>query len=200
MMAAQNRIPSALIGKFQQVLPALRQWVDDTLYAYRKQAFPVERSDYPRLFQVFPHDLLNRVRCVLVAGQPPFPPLSRMGLPELAASEAMPIAGITYRDTFFVKKGRQNESLYFHEIVHVVQWDRLGVDGFLLAYGMGLMQWGYRDSPLEEMAYRLQSDFDQGRLPAEIMGVIWKETDRIRTNAETLTGPIHHRPPSRSSM
>lgn len=123
-----------------------------------------------------------------------------MGLPELAPSEAMPIAGITYRDTFFVKEGRQDESLYFHEIVHVVQWDRLGVDGFLLTYGMGLMQWGYRDSPLEKMAYRLQADFDMGRLPAEIMKSIRKETDRIRRDAEALMGPIDHRHPGRSPM
>ena len=34
------------------------------------------------------------------------------------------------------------ESLCCHELVHVVQWDRLGVDRFLLAYGIGLVQSG----------------------------------------------------------
>jgi hypothetical protein len=109
-----------------------------------------------------------------------------MGLPELAVFEAMPISGITYQDTFFVKKGHQSESLYFHEMVHVVQWDRLGSDGFLLAYGVGLMQAGYRNSPLEAMAYRLQADFDRGRLPANIMALIRKEADRIGEDAAAL--------------
>jgi hypothetical protein len=188
--SAQNRIPSVLIGKFQQALPAVRQWVDDTLHAYREEASPVDRRDYPRLAQVSPHGLLNRARCVVVAGHPPFPPLSRMGLTELAAFETMPISGITYGDTFSVKQGHQSESLYFHEIIHVVQWERLGVDRFLMAYGLGLMQAGYRDSPLEEMAYRRQADFDRGQLPENIMARIRKATDRIWEDAAALMGSL----------
>jgi hypothetical protein len=186
--AAQTRIPIELIGKFRQALPGVRQWVDDMLRTYRQQASRVSRSDSPRLAKIFPRDLLNRVRCIVVAGNPPFPPLSRMGLPELAAFEAMPISGITYRDTFFVRDGRQGESLYFHEIVHVVQWDRLGVDRFLLAYGVGLLQAGYRSSPLEDMAYRLQADFDRGRLPGDIMGLVQGGTDRIWQDVVDLMG------------
>ena len=184
--AAQTRAPLALMGKFQQVLPVVRQWVEDTLLSYREQASPVSRREYPQLAQAFPHELLNRVQCAVVAGNPPFPPLSRMGLPELAAFEAMPISGITYRDTFFVREGRQSESLYFHEIVHVVQWDRLGVDRFLLAYGAGLMQSGYRDSPLEAMAYELQKHFDGDRLPGDLVALIEKASDRIWEHVTSL--------------
>ena len=187
---AQDRNLTALLGKFQAVLPGVRQWVEDTLRATREQAVPVNRSAYPRLAQTFPQALLNRVRCIVVAGKPPFPPLSRMGLPEFAAFEAMPISGITYRDTFFVREGRQSEGLYFHEIVHVVQWDRLGVERFLLAYGVGLMQAGYRDSPLEAMAYRLQADFDRGGVPGNLVRLIQQGTDRIWENAAPLVGLV----------
>jgi len=35
--------------------------------------------------------------------------------------------GITYLDTFFSREeGRGNESLHFHELVHVLQWQLLG--------------------------------------------------------------------------
>ena len=187
---AQDRNLTALLGKFQAALPVVRQWVDDTLRAACGQAVPVNRSPYPRLAHAFPQTLLNRVRCIVVAGNPPFPPLSRMGLPEFAAFETMPISGITYRDHFFVRDGRQSESLYFHEMIHVVQWDRLGVERFLMAYGMGLMQAGYRDSPLEAVAYRLQVDFDRGCVPGNLVRLIQQETDRIWENAAPLMGLV----------
>lgn len=167
------------IGKFQETLPLVREWVEATLKAHHDQAVPVNRRDYPRLRQVFPGALLKQVRAVVVADHPPFPPLSRMGLPEFAAFEGMSISGVTYKDTFFVRNGYQTESLYFHEIVHVVQWDRLGVDHFLLAYGVGLMQSGYRNSPLEEMAYALQDGFDRGDLPGNLIAQIQHQTDAI---------------------
>jgi hypothetical protein len=168
-----------LIRKFQSALPTVREWVESTLAANQNRAFPVSRMDYPRLGNVFPPELLNRARVRVVRDKPPFPPLSRMGLPELASFEAMPIAGITYQDTFFVTHGQQTESLCFHEIVHVVQWDQLGVENFLLAYGVGLMQFGYRDSPLEAMAYALQGGFDRGVLPGDLMGRIRRDTDAV---------------------
>jgi hypothetical protein len=92
----------------------------------------------------------------------------------------MPMAGITYRDTFFISRSDETESLHFHELVHVVQWERLGVDDFLLAYGVGIIQSGYRNSPLEEMAYSLEEDFDRARLPADLVQRIRRGTDAIR--------------------
>ena len=181
-----KRIPPDLVGQFQETLPLVREWVEATLKVHQERAVPLDRGDYPRLSQVFPGALLKRARAVIVTENPPFPPLSRMGLPEFASFEAMPISGVTYQDTFFVRDGYQTESLYFHEMVHVVQWDRLGVDHFLLAYGVGLMQFGYRHSPLEEMAYALQGGFDRGELPDNTMGSIQQQTDAIWKRAASL--------------
>lgn len=175
-----------LIRKFQRFLPAVREWVESTLEANQDRTVPVKQMDYPRLEKVFPPELLNRAKVRVVKGPPPFPPLSQMGLPEFAPFEAMPITGITYKDTFFVSHRRQTESLYFHEIVHVVQWGRLGVDRFLLAYAMGLMQFGYQNSPLEAMAYALQDGFDRGELPDNIMRSIQQGTDAIWKGVASL--------------
>jgi len=87
--------------------------------------------------------------------------------------------GITFKDTFFIQQGQASESLYFHEMVHIVQWARLGVDNFLLAYRIGLLQFGYEQSPLERMAYELQSKFDNGNLPQDLVDVIEVRTDDI---------------------
>jgi len=63
--------------------------------------------------------------------------------------------------------------------VHVAQRERLGVDRFLLACGAVLMQFGYKDSPLEKMAYSLQLDFDKGVLSANAIEIIQQQTDAV---------------------
>jgi len=64
-------------------------------------------------------------------------------------------------------------------LVHVVQWERLGVENFLRAYGAGLIQYHYRESPLEKQAYDLEAAFEQGTLPENIVERIRQDTDKI---------------------
>jgi len=168
-----------LIRKFYFTLPSVQQWIDKILEENREHAVPVINLGFHRLGKVFPLELLSRARAVVVTGNVPFPPLSRMGLPEFAQMENMSMAGITYKDTFFINHLHQTESLHFHELVHVVQWDRLGADDFLLAYGVGLLQFGYQNCPLEQMAYALQAAFDRRNLPDGMVDLIRRETDAI---------------------
>jgi hypothetical protein len=123
-------------------------------------------------------ELLDRTRVITVP-RVPFPPVDRLGLPELAPLQQIAFAGITFRDTFFLQHGEASESLHFHEMVHVVQWARLGADAFLMAYGVGLIQFGYEQSPLEQMAYSLGQDFEDDRLPGDLVSVIETRTDAI---------------------
>ena len=68
--------------------------------------------------------------------------------------------GMTYLDTFFVHQSRaSDESLYFHELIHVIQWRLLGPERFLAAYADGYEKHGYKDSPLEVMAYDAENTF-----------------------------------------
>ena len=135
---------------------------------------------------MFPSDLLEKAKAVVVTGNVPFPPLSSMGLPEFAQMENMSMAGITFKDTFFLNRSHHTESLYFHELIHIVQWERLGVDNFLLAYGVGLIQFGHKNSPLEKMAYFLQEGFDCGILTMNIVQLIRLRTDAIWTGVASL--------------
>jgi hypothetical protein len=171
-----------LIRKFQSRLPAVREWIYELLERNKEQAVPIINLGFGRLQQIFPKDLLERSRLVVVTTKLPFPPVSNMGLPEFAEMENMTMDGITYKNTFFVNHLHQSESLCFHELVHVIQWERLGVDNFLLAYGVGLRQSGYldyRNSPLEEMAYSLQTRFDRRSLPTDVVGLVQQGTDVI---------------------
>ena len=97
---------------------------------------------------------------------------------------------ITYVDTIFVNYLQKTESLFFHELVHVVQWERLGVDNFLLAYGIGLMKFGYQDSPLEQMAYFLQDHFDRGTLDLGVIELIRQGTDVIWRDVASLLSKV----------
>lgn len=175
-----------IIIKFQRSLPLVKNWIDDLLYKNQENAVSVINCDLPRVKQVFHTDLLKRAKVVTVTNKIPVPPLSQIGLPELVEIEQMDSDGITYKDTFFIKQDSQNESLYFHELVHVVQWETLGVDNFLTAYGLGLMLYGYENSLLEQMAYYLQNRFDAGNLPQSVTNFIQQQTDIIWNQVKQL--------------
>lgn len=81
------------------------------------------------------------------------------------------IAGITYGDTILIapdapRDGHPWQRLVFHEMVHVVQYDVLGIDGFIDRYLRGWAGGGYRYRaiPLEEDAYAIEAMFTADRL------------------------------------
>lgn len=175
-----------IINKFHSALPIIRNWIEELLESNKENTTSVINLNFPRINQIFPDDLLEKAKVVTVVGKVPFPPLSHIGLHELSGMEQIPLAGITYKDTFFINQNHRSESLHFHELIHVVQWERLGVDNFLLAYGVGLLQFGYEKSPLEQMAYTLQRIFETGTIPDGIIGLIHKQTDDIWSQVELL--------------
>jgi hypothetical protein len=167
-----------IIHRFHTALPKVRQWIDQLLDEYADRTLTLSTLGFKRLSVCFSQELLKRAKAVSVE-RVLFPPVDQFGLPELAGMQQMSFDGITFRDTFFLRQGRPSENLYFHELVHVVQWARLGVDNFLLAYGLGLLQFGYHHSPLEQISYALQRDFELGTLPRELERVIEERTDTI---------------------
>lgn len=169
-----------IIQRFHAALPGVRQWIEEFLNDHAEHARPISTLGFTRLSACFPQKLLERAKVVTVPCVQ-FPPVDRFGLPELVPVQQMSFAGITFKDTFFLQQGQASESLHFHEMVHVVQWERLGIDNFLLAYGVGLIRFGYEQSPLERMAYSLQQSFDSGRPPQELVSVIETHTDAIWT-------------------
>jgi hypothetical protein len=87
----------------------------------------------------------------------------------LAQFEQTSFWGITYKNTYFIRHEHSlNEAVHFHELVHVIQWGRLGVDTFLLTYAKGLFEFGYDKSPLEMMAYQHQHRFETDPQPYNV--------------------------------
>lgn len=158
--------------KLLPLLPLITDWIDQTLASHAGQARTVAEYGFKRLPGFYPADLLESTKVIAVA-RVPVPPLSTLGLSEFAAFEQGEYARITLKDTYFMQTAQVlNESIHFHELVHVVQWAQLGVERFLLAYAAGLADKGYRNSPLEMMAYDLQDYFDRNGQPADVTAQI----------------------------
>jgi hypothetical protein len=138
--------------QFQTIYPLVLSWIRQTLAMHAKAAQQISSRGFARLPRYFSVELLTSTKFVIV-DKVPIPPLSKMGLGQFAPFESGNFDGITYLDTFFLKNGRAtDERLYFHELIHVVQWSLLGPERFLAAYADGLEKYGYRNTPLEIMA------------------------------------------------
>ena len=154
--------------EFQAVYPHVIDWIRQTLGAHEKSAQTVGSMGFRRLPLYFSRELLETAKVVAV-DRVPVPPLSAIGLSQFAEFERGDYDGITYLDTFFVKQSRAvDEGLHLHELIHVVQWRVLGARRFVAMYADGLEAFGYRNSPLEKMAYDAQDLFDRAeRFDAE---------------------------------
>jgi hypothetical protein len=116
----------------------------------------------------------------------PFPPVSAYGLPEFESMANMPMAGITFRDMYFVHPSYSSEGVHFHELVHVIQWSTLGVKEFLLTYAVGIAQHGHFQSPLEAIAFDLQAQFEQEAAIPSIVDLVARHAAGIRDAAATV--------------
>ena len=143
--------------EFQKFYPLLLGWIDATLRAHAGNTRTVVSRGFPRLPLYFSTDTLTSAKVVPV-DQLPIPPLSSWGLTRFADFERGSFNGITYLNTFFIKRD-ELEAIHFHELIHVVQWRILGPEQLLRSYADGLERFGYRDSPLEVMAYDAEAAF-----------------------------------------
>jgi hypothetical protein len=152
--------------------PKALRWVNDVIEQHRPESRSLESLHFRRLQDHVPIEIVRATRIVPVE-QMPRPPLERWNLHKISESSFVNAAGLTLDDMVFVHTGQLcNESLMFHELVHVIQWSILGRSRFMALYGMALLQVGYDEHPLERMAYELQSRFDRGRLGADLVPIV----------------------------
>ena len=177
--AKEARIRAVTEKEFRAAYPLIAGWIQNTLAQHATAAKPVASLGFSRLSQYYDAELLASSRAVVVA-KVPIPPLSAMGLSRFSDFERMDAGGITYLNTYFVRADHaRDESLHFHELVHVIQWRMLGSERFLRTYADGLERLGYRNSPLEEMAYSLQHRFERERQPFSVQAACEKLIEGI---------------------
>lgn len=148
--------------QFKIAYPKVFEWISRLLMDNALSMQTVSSAGFRLLPRYFSSELLDSAKFVVVPGKPPVPPLSSMGLDQFAEFEKENLVGITYFDTFFLCQSQASaESLFFHELIHVVQWRLLGPERFLAAYADGYEKFGYRKAPLEVMAYSAEYAFAQ---------------------------------------
>jgi hypothetical protein len=145
-----------------------RAWAAETHTELYPHGQPLAEPLLRLLSPFFGANTLSRIRCILLP-QIPNPPFYSL----LAARGiAVPIdftqmAGITFLDTVLISQRKADlsdaglTSLLFHESVHVVQYEHLGLDRFMHDYviGWAANDFEYGKIPLEQQAYALQDRF-----------------------------------------
>lgn len=153
----------------EKAIPSIWGWMQETIAKHASEARRLNAYPFQRLRDCFSSSTFELARIVEMPGAVPRPPLRSLGLAEFAEFEDSDFAGITFNNTYFIKRAHAaDESLHFHELVHVVQWQMLGPIPFLATYAQGLASHGYRTSPLEAMAYDLQARFDSNLGPIDV--------------------------------
>ena len=164
------------------------KWVRAQRAAHRSAGRPLSFGESSALAPFFEPNLLAKVRLtnVPVIPNPPFyAPLLAQGIPiPLDFSQT---SGITFDDTVLLSDAAPVEPsaflpLIFHELVHVVQFEVAGIEGFVSRYVIGWAENGfeYARIPFEAQAYALDARFNAD--PAAPFSV--------RAEVATLIGPM----------
>ena len=127
------------------MLEQIENWIDATNLKYSSQKVSCDKFSN-EFYGFYSSEFLKNAYYVVVdqIPKPDFAGLREMGLGDFVDMDA---AGITYKNT------------YFHELVHVAQWLKLGPDAFIMRYISEIQHVGYNDAPLEKMAYALDTQF-----------------------------------------
>jgi hypothetical protein len=152
------------VNDLLQYAPVYHRWVDDLLAKHESSARQVATYGLKRMPQFFNPETLATAKCVEVDNVPKIP-WQEFGL---SVPEGMNIyfEGITFRDTYFLtRREASKESLHFHEMVHVVQWQMLGNDLFPLIYVLEAFKGNYKTNFLEVMASNVTDFFVKAKEP-----------------------------------
>jgi hypothetical protein len=161
--------------QFRILLSDIQKWIGHTLAAHKAQMYPVAAAQLERLNQYYPKNVLQRVQRVLV-DRCPIPPLAVTGIPQLAEIEGWDIKGIPWVNTIFIRRDLADwDAVHFHELLHIIQWESLGTERYLTAWAIGTVTRGYRDNPLEEMAFRHQLRFETDKTPYNVISEVTAE-------------------------
>ena len=157
------------------IIEQVAHYIQQQRQTYRGRAVPLDGQQRSVLQPFFPASALDSARAVALAGErvsnPPFyPELRRMGFEPGSLPDFSLMAAITFVDTV-VSHEPFTDRLLFHELVHVVQYEKLGLPEFAAKYVSGFLHGGsYEKIPLEMNAYELESRF--AAAPAKAFSVV----------------------------
>jgi len=169
-MALPKLSESQIEGLIQQVA----EYIESQRNHYRSRATPLSTDQKAVMAPFFPQAALDSTEVVVLAGERVGNPgfysdLVAMGFELASLPDFSTMAAITFVDTVVFHEAITNRAL-FHELVHVVQYDKLRLAEFAAKYVNGFLTEGsYEAIPLERNAYELDERFHEA--PADAFSV-----------------------------
>jgi len=157
-------LPNLNASQVEWVVREVMAYIESQRQTFRCKATPLSREQMAMMHPFFPASTLDAARVITLAvervGNPPFyGALVQMGFEPAALPDFSHMAAITFVDTV-VSHERFTYRLLFHELVHVVQYEKLGLPEFAAKYVRGFLSGGsYGAIPLEINAYELEARF-----------------------------------------
>ncbi|MGB8494280.1 MAG: hypothetical protein WCE53_07785 [Candidatus Acidiferrum sp.] len=167
-------LPKLRDAEIAWVIQQVAEYVEQQHRTYKDKAVPLDSHQKSAMQPFFPASALDSTRVLVLGGErvnnPPFyAELQRMGFEQGSLPDFSLMAAITYVNTV-VSHEPFTERLLFHELVHVVQYGKLGLLDFAAKYVRGFLNGGsYEAIPLEMNAY--ESDARFAAAPAGVFSV-----------------------------
>jgi hypothetical protein len=158
------RLPNLTEAQTEWVIQQVTAYIDEQRQGYRGRAVPLDQNERAAMQPFFPASCLDSTRVVVISGQrvtnPPFyGELLKMGFDPISLPDFKLRTAITFEDTV-VSHSPFTQRLLFHELVHVAQYEKLGLAEFATKYVRGFLSGGsYEAILLERNAYELDARF-----------------------------------------
>ncbi|OOF10254.1 MULTISPECIES: hypothetical protein [unclassified Salinivibrio] len=147
------------------------KWIDSIVSKYEIEAQCC--SKFSGVFSgYYSPEYLAKCKFVVtdVIPKPDIPELRHIGLGDFLD---MDCGAINYKHMYFMKPQHQeNLEIHIHELMHTIQWEQLGGEGFLKRYVQEINEHGYDNSPLENMAYDLGRSFKSGGAAVDVANLV----------------------------
>jgi hypothetical protein len=157
-------VPQPSEEQIARVIQQVAAYIDERRQTYRRTAVPLSQNQIASMRPFFPASTLDSARVVVLVGSRVGNPhvyglLMAMGFEAGSLPNFSLMAAITFVDTV-VSHEAFTDRLLFHELVHVVQYEKLGLGEFAAKYVRGFLSGGFYEAiPLEMNAYELDARF-----------------------------------------
>jgi hypothetical protein len=147
-------VPPNVVATVAQLQPGMVDWYRDVERAGLAIGQPLD-ADQMRLAQAIGVTEPDRVR-VVIGHEIPLPPNPQTFKPfyDTFGNRSLPFRAMTFGHAIYIfdRTNASKRWLMAHELTHVTQFEKLGMDGFAHDYLLQRMLFGYSNTPLERAA------------------------------------------------
>ena len=140
------------------LLPLAAQWMRETAAFYQTEGRSLNVAEIP-IAEAAGVEKPQEVRLALVKQMPAPSHAALQSAMSRSGFWTQNAAGLTLGPVILIREGHFSRALLAHELVHVAQFERLGIEGFLQGYFEQVLGVGYEHAPMELEARKLENQF-----------------------------------------